>query len=79
MFQLAPILIQLAVGVALQVVGYLLSPKPKAAKPDAAKDMDNPTAEQGRPIPVVFGEVEVTGTNIIWFGQKHTRTREIDA
>ena len=41
--------------------------------------MDDPTAEEGRPIPVVFGEMEVTGTNIIWFGEKATRTRKIKA
>ena len=76
-FPIIPLLIQLAIGVGLQVVGFLLAPKPKQARPDEVRDMDNPTAEEGRPIPVVFGEMEVTGVNIIWFGDKNTRTRRI--
>lgn len=27
-----------------------------------------PTAEEGRPIPFVFGEVVVTGPNVVWNG-----------
>ena len=76
-FPLIPLLVQLAIGVGLQVVGFLLAPKPKQSQPDEVRDMDNPTAEEGRPIPVVFGEHEVTGVNIIWYGQKNTRTRRI--
>lgn len=79
MIPLVPLLVQLAVGVGLQIIGYLLAPKPKASQPDEVKDMDNPTADEGRPIPVVFGELEIEGTNIIWYGQKHTRTRKVDA
>lgn len=78
-FPIVPLLVQLAVGVGMQVVGYLLAPKPKGPQPAEVKDMDDPTAEEGRPIPVVFGEMEVTGTNIIWFGEKATRTRKIKA
>lgn len=76
-FPLIPLLVQLAVGVGLQIVGFLLAPKPKQARPEEVRDMENPTAEEGRPIPVVFGEMEVTGVNIIWFGDKNTRTRNI--
>lgn len=74
-----PLLVRIAIGVAVQAVGYMLAPKPKEQKPPEVRDMEDPTAEQGRPIPVVFGEMEVTGVNIIWFGEKHTRTRKIDA
>jgi hypothetical protein len=78
-FQLVPFLIQLAIGVGLQILGYLLMGKPKGPKPDEVKDLENPTAEAGRPIPVVFGEVEVTGVNIIYFGDKSTKTFEVKA
>lgn len=78
-FQIIPFLIQLAVGFALQVIGYLLMGQPKADKPEAAKDLENPTAEAGRPIPVVFGEVEVKGLNVLWYGEKTTRTYEVKA
>ena len=78
-FPFLTLLIQLIVGVTLQIIGFLLPPKPKAAKPDEVKDLENPTAEGGRPIPVVFGELEVTGVNIVWFGNKSTTTRKITA
>ncbi|MGX7874454.1 MULTISPECIES: hypothetical protein [unclassified Mesorhizobium] len=78
-FFLLPLLINLLIGVGLQVLGYLLMPKPKSDKTQEVTDMDNPTAEGGRPIPVVFGEMWVTGVNIIWFGDKATTTRQVDA
>lgn len=72
-------LVQLLVGVALQVIGYLLMGQPKTSKSDAVQDLENPTAEAGRPIPVVFGEVEIKGLNVIWYGDKSTRTYETKA
>lgn len=71
--------IPLLIGLALSVVSYLIMPKPKAPKPPAAKDMDDPTAESGRPIPVVFGTVTVKGLNVLWFGQKSVKTKTINA
>jgi hypothetical protein len=62
--------IALLIGLALNIIAYLIMPKPKQPKPEAAKDMDNPTAESGRPIPVVFGTITVKGGNILWFGEK---------
>lgn len=58
------------IGMAIAVVGYLLMPKPKQPKPDAAKDMEGPTAEAGRPVPVVFGTLTVKGSNALWDGEK---------
>ncbi len=78
-FQFLPFLYQLLVGVALQVIGYLLMGSPKSEKPDEVKDLEDPTAESGRPIPVVFGEIEVTGVNIVWFGEKSTKTFNVKA
>jgi hypothetical protein len=31
-------------------------------------DFSLPTAEEGRPIPVVFGTVLITGPNVVWAG-----------
>lgn len=31
-------------------------------------DVDAPTAEEGRPIPVVFGTVLLRGANVVWYG-----------
>lgn len=68
---------QLLIGVALMVVAFLLMPKPKQAQPEASKDLDNPTAEAGRPIPVVFGTMFVKGGNIIDYMDKGKLDRNI--
>ena len=70
-------LVPLLIGLALNIVSYLLMPKPKSAKPEAAKDMDDPTAEAGREMTVVFGEVTVKSPNCLWFGEKSSSTYEI--
>lgn len=36
--------------------------------PSSAGDFDVPVAEEGRPIPVVFGTVRITGPNVLWYG-----------
>lgn len=77
MFTLGALFLQLVVGVGLQILGYLIMGAPKQEKPEAAKDMDAPTAEGGRPIPVLFGEMEIKGLNIIWYGEKQTVTFDV--
>lgn len=71
--------IPLLLAIVFNVIAYLLMPKPKKAKPPEVQDMDNPTADAGRPIPVVFGTVTVKGLNILWFGEKSYRKREVSA
>lgn len=67
----------IAVAATLQVVVFLLTPRPKQPKPPEARDFEAPTAEAGRPIPVVFGTITVTGTNYLWYGEKETVRREL--
>lgn len=55
----------------------LLFPKPKKVKPDAVKDLENPTAEAGKAIPVAFGTITVKGLNNLWFGDKSQRTLKV--
>jgi len=69
--------IPLLVSLAINIVAYLILPKPKQAKPPAAQDLDNPTAEAGRPIPVIFGEITVSGLNVLWFGDKQKKTEQV--
>lgn len=71
----------LIIGLAVASVALtlLLAPKPKTPKPEAATDLDDPTAEAGRPIPVVFGTITVKGLNLLWFGEKSFNTFKIDA
>lgn len=73
-----PIIAQIAIGLAISVIAYLLMPKPKPPKPPAVEDLNNPTAEAGRPIPVVFGSIMVSGMNNIWYGDKKISVREVD-
>jgi hypothetical protein len=75
----APWIVQILVAVALLVVSYLLMPKPKVAKPEAAKDLEGPTAEAGKPVPVVFGTVTVKGINCLWYGDKKTHEYQVKA
>lgn len=59
-----------------QIIGYFvtlalsiaLAPKPRPPKAAALEDFAFPTAEEGREIPVVFGVIDITGPNIVWYG-----------
>lgn len=72
-------LVAFAVAAALQVATYILTPKPKAPKPEAARDAEGPTAEAGRPMPVIWGTIEIKGLNVLWSGDKSVRQYEVDA
>lgn len=65
-------LVQLLIGIALNIIAYLIAPKPKAEQGAETKDLDDPTAEAGKPVPVVWGTMTVKGLNILWFGEKET-------
>lgn len=66
-------------AVASVALSLLLAPKIKTPKPEAAKDLEDPTAEAGRPIPVVFGTVTVKGLNVLWYGDKSFKTSKVKA
>jgi len=70
-------LILLAVAIVLLAVSYIMTPKPKQAKPEAAKDLEDPTAEAGVPIIVIFGTVTITGGNVIGYMDKASRTYKV--
>lgn len=58
----------LVVMVVAALVSQALAPKPPEPKPASLSDVDVPTAEEGRPIPVVFGSVLLRGANVVWYG-----------
>lgn len=70
-------LFQILIALAISYVAYLLSPKPQKPAPPAVQDLDSPTAEAGRTIPVVFGQMTVKGLNVLWFGEKSKFTYEV--
>lgn len=55
-------------AVVAAVVSYALAPKPPQPSPPSVEDIQAPTAEEGRPLGVVFGTVWVTGPNVVWYG-----------
>lgn len=62
-------LILLVLFVAQIVLGELLRPKPQdSSRAAALKDFSIPTAEESRPIPVIWGTVELNGPNVVWYG-----------
>jgi len=60
----------IALFILTTVAGELLRPKPKFDTPRASSlgDFTLPTAEEGRPVPVVFGTCRIRGANVVWYG-----------
>jgi hypothetical protein len=71
--------IQVVIAIVLAVLAYVLTPKPKQPKPPAASDLESPSVDAGRPVPVVFGTITVKGLNILWYGDKQVREYEVKA
>lgn len=69
----------IALAVALTAITYLLSPHPKKAQPDSTTDLQDPTTEAGKPIPVPFGTITVKGLNCLWYGDKSFQTKKVPA
>jgi hypothetical protein len=50
------------------VVAVATAPKTPEPKNPTLEDIEVPTAEQGRPIPVVFGTAILKSPNVVWYG-----------
>lgn len=50
------------------VASYAMMPKPQSAKPAGLGDVQAPTAEDGREIPVLFGTRDLDGPNVVYYG-----------
>lgn len=72
-----PWFISLLIGIALNIIGYLLMPKPKQPKPPSVSDVDDPTADAGRPLPLLWGSLTTTGPNNMGFWDKEIATRKV--
>lgn len=62
--------IPLLIGLALNIVAYLLMPKPKREAPPAAAPGENPVAEANKPIPMITGTVIVKDLNVLDYKDK---------
>lgn len=60
------------------VLAVVLAPKPPTAKAALLEDFDVPTAEPGRPIPVVFGTYVVKAPNVVWYGDLRSEAVKSD-
>ena len=54
------------------LVTFVLRPRPQNAKPAGLDEIQAPTAEEGREIPVLFGCRELKGANVVWYGDLKT-------
>lgn len=53
-------------------VAYHKAPKPQSQPPAGLGDIQVPTAEDGREIPVLFGSRILAGPNVVWYGDLRT-------
>lgn len=68
----------LGISLLLTFAAYLLMPKPK--QPDTkAADLNAPTVSAGRPVPVVFGTLEMKSPNVLGYWDKRVREYKVDA
>lgn len=63
---------QIIWAVVMLVVSYALRPKPETPKPASLTDLEVPTADQNRPLPVLFGRKRIRGANVVWYGDLST-------
>lgn len=50
-------------------LAYVFQPTPPGAGPPPnLEDFDIPTVEEGKPIPVVFGDAWLRDPNVLWYG-----------
>lgn len=69
----------LILAIIFNVIAYLLAPKPKKDQSPATEESDDPVAEAGKPIPVIFGTVIKTELNVLWFGGKYYTVYKVSA
>lgn len=62
----------IAVFIVALVVGYALAGKGVEQPSPAIQEVEAPTAEEGRAIPVLFGTRDIKGPNVVWYGDIKT-------
>jgi hypothetical protein len=54
------------------VLSYAAAPKPQQPTPASFSDLEVPIAEEGAPIPVLFGTRDLNAPNVVWYGDLKT-------
>jgi len=69
----------LAMTLIFNVISYILRPKPDTSGDWQSQDLRAPTADAGKPVPVVFGEITVVSPNVMFYGDIDKDDYEVDA
>jgi len=65
-------LIQIVIMIVSAYISAALAPKPPPPKPASLSDFEVPSAEEGRPIGVVFGNYLIKAPTLAWYGDLST-------
>lgn len=71
-------LIELIIILVIDIIVYLIMPKPDSPPSIAAADLNTPTAEAGRPIAFPFGTVTIKSLNTLAVLEKGRREYSIE-
>lgn len=71
-------LLNIIFGLALMILGYLLMPKPAQPKTEPS-EMESPTAEAGRVIPFLMGDMTLKAPNFLGWWDKQYKNLEDDS
>lgn len=58
----------IVIAIVALAIGVTMQPKPQSQKPAGLGDIQTPTAEVGREIPVLFGTRDLKGPNCVYYG-----------
>ena len=73
------LLVALAIAIIVTAVSYILMPKPKQPRPEAARDGEGATADAGIEIPWLFGTKLVKAPNVLDATDKSLSTYKVKA
>ncbi len=60
--------ISMAISLAVAELTRKSPPTPQQAQPTGLEQFTVPTAEEGRPLQVLFGKKYIEGPNVVWYG-----------
>jgi len=65
--------LQIGLAVLNLALSYYLRPDPPSGpSPASIEEVDVPTAEEGKPVPVLFGRRQIKAPNVVWYGDMNT-------